>query len=77
MRISWLLEITNVLNYRNTQIVNPVTGRAYEAGDNVPQNWRDPRFVDPRDPRSSNLPPDDPARYLAPRHFLTGVSIGF
>ncbi|HUM45858.1 MAG TPA: TonB-dependent receptor [Chitinophagales bacterium] len=68
------LELTNALNNKNTSIVNPVSGKAYEYGDDVPTEWRDPRYLDPRDPRSSNIPPDNPARYYEQRHFLLGVS---
>lgn len=70
-------ELTNLLNNKNTAIVNPVTGRAYEAGDDVPTEWKDPRYLDPRDPRSSNIPPDNPARYYEQRHFLLGLSMNF
>jgi len=69
------LELTNALNNKNTSIVNPVSGKAYEYGDDVPTEWRDPRYLDPRDPRSSNIPPDNPARYYEQRHFLLGVSV--
>ncbi len=70
------VEVTNILNSKNTAIVNPVTGRAYETGDDVPSEWRDPRFLDPRDPRSNNVPPDNPARFHEQRHFLIGLSFG-
>ncbi len=73
-QLSLSLEITNLLDTKNTAIVNPVTGRAYEYGDDVPTEWRDPRYLDPRDPRSSNIPPDNPARYYEGRHFLFGIS---
>ncbi|MCS6917107.1 MAG: carboxypeptidase-like regulatory domain-containing protein [Chitinophagales bacterium] len=68
-------ELTNALNNKNTAIVNPVTGRAYEYGDDVPTEWRDPRYNDPRDPRSANLPPDNPARYFEGRHLLLGLAL--
>ena len=67
-------EMTNLLNNRNAAIINPVTGRGYEYGDPVPTEWRDPVYNDPRDPRSSNTPPYNPARYLAQRHILLGLS---
>ncbi len=76
-RITWSLEITNIFNNRNTIIPNPVTGTAYSYGDPVPENLRDPVYDDPRDPRSRNLSPENPARYLQPRHFLTGFGIAF
>lgn len=71
------LEITNLLNTKNTAIVNPVTGKAYEPGDPVPTEWRDPEYLDPRDPRSYNLPPDNPARYYEQRHITLGLSFRF
>ena len=66
-----------MLNNKNTAIVNPVTGRAYEYGDPVPTEWRDPRYNDPRDPRSSGTPPNDPARYLQQRNYLVGIALQF
>jgi outer membrane receptor protein involved in Fe transport len=69
------LEITNLLNTNNTAIVNPVTGRAYQEGDAVPSEWRDPKFIDPRDPRSFGIPPDNPARYYEQRHVVLGLRI--
>jgi outer membrane receptor protein involved in Fe transport len=68
------LEGRNVLNNRNAQIINPVTGRAYEEGDDVPNNWRDPRFIGPEE---SGAPPNNPARFLAPRQVLIGVRFRF
>lgn len=76
-KIAWTIEITNILNNKNTAIVNPVTGHAYRVGEDVPTEWKDPRFTDPRDPRSNNIPATDPSRFLEQRHFLTGVSIKF
>jgi outer membrane receptor protein involved in Fe transport len=73
--IAWTFEITNLLNNKNATIINPVTGMGYESGDDVPTEWRDPRYNDPRDPRSDNIPPDNPSRYLAQRHFLTGIVV--
>ena len=75
--ISFSLEVTNILNTRNTLIVNPVTGTAYQYGDEVPTDWRDPVYLDPRDYRSYNTPPDNPARYDSPRHFLLGLMLKF
>lgn len=72
--LAFTVEITNVLNLKNTAIVDPVTGAAYEYGDPVPSEWRDPSFIDPRDPRSYGIPPDNPARYYEQRHILLGLS---
>ena len=69
--------MTNVLNNLNTAIVNPVTGSAYEFGDPVPSEWRDPKYLDPRDYRSNNIPPDNPARYYELRHILFGLTLSF
>ena len=68
------VEVRNLLNMKNAQRINPVTGRAYEAGDDVPNEWRDPRFVGPEE---NGVPPDDPARYQAPRQILYGLSFKF
>lgn len=77
MNMSVTLEITNLLNAMNTAIVNPVTGRAWQEGDPVPTEWRDPAYLDPRDPRSYNIPPDNPARFYEQRHVMLGLSVGF
>lgn len=70
--IAFSFEITNIFNNKNASIINPITGKAYEYGDPVPSEWRDPLYNDPRDPRSSNIPPDNPARYLPQRHLMLG-----
>lgn len=67
-------EIRNLFNIKNAQIVNPITGRAYEPGDDVPTKFRDPRFIGPEE--NGELP-DNPARYQAPRQFLYGISFRF
>lgn len=76
-QLAFTFEVTNLLNNLNSAIVNPVTGRAYEYGDPVPAEWRDPTFIDPRDPRSYGTPPDNPARYYEQRHFLVGLNWRF
>jgi outer membrane receptor protein involved in Fe transport len=75
--IGFTIEINNALNLNNTSIVNPITGKAYQEGDDVPSEWRDPRYLDPRDFRSGNLPPDNPARYYEQIHILFGLSLKF
>jgi outer membrane receptor protein involved in Fe transport len=77
VELSLSAEVNNLFNVKNTAIVNPVTGRAYRDGDDVPTEWRDPRYLDPRDFRSFNTPPDNPARYYEPRHLLIGVGLRF
>ncbi|MDZ4759175.1 MAG: carboxypeptidase regulatory-like domain-containing protein [Bacteroidota bacterium] len=76
-QIAFTFEITNILNNRNATIINPVTGTAYKSGQNVPTEWQDPRYIDPRDPRSSGLPPLDPSRYSEQRHYMVGVLVKF
>lgn len=72
------LEITNILNFKNVADVNPVTGRAWEPGDDVLYSQRDPRFSSPIDATiGQKLPPDNPARYLQPRHFMLGIAVKY
>lgn len=72
--ITLSLEVKNLTNHLNAQIINPVTGRAFQEGDDVPNSWRDPRFIGPEE---RGTPPDDPARYLQPRQILGGLSFKF
>ncbi len=76
-QLALTVELTNALNRFNSSLVNPVTGRAWEPGDPVPSEWRDPSFLDPRDPRSFGSPPDNPARYFEQRHLMVGFTLGF
>jgi outer membrane receptor protein involved in Fe transport len=70
------IQITNILNNKNASIINPVTGRAYQLGDNVPDSWVDPRYVDPR-LGVSGPPPTNPARFLEQRHIMLGLTFKF
>lgn len=72
--ITLSIEARNLFNNLNAQIINPVTGRAWEAGDDVPDGWRDPRYVGPEE---RGTPPNDPARYLASRQILGGLMFRF
>jgi len=72
--ITLSFEVRNLLNAKNAQLINPVSGRAYQVGDDVPNNWRDPRYVGPEE---RGTPPDNPARYLAPRQMLFGIKLRF
>ena len=77
-QFAFTIEITNVFNNKNVLIVNPVTGRAYQYGDAVPTEWKDPVYNDPRDYRSSLLSQgENPARYGEPRHLLVGFNVRF
>jgi outer membrane receptor protein involved in Fe transport len=72
LKYSIFLEITNLTNVENSKIINPLTGRAYEYGDEVLPSWNDPMNPDisPSEPF-----PFDPARYLAPRNIKLGISL--
>ncbi len=72
--VSLSIEVKNIFNRRNAQIVNPVTGRAYEIGDDVPDGWRNLAYPDPLD---RSTPPTDPARFSAPRQIIYGLSFKF
>ena len=72
--ITLSFEIRNLFNNKNAQIINPITGEGYEPGDDVPNEWRDPRFIGPEE---SGVPPNDPARYLPPRQILYGIAFRF
>ncbi len=71
--VNFSIEIRNLLNNKNAQIINPVTGRAYEYGDDVPDTWRDPR-PQYNGPQESGVDPRDPSRYLAPTQVLFGIA---
>ncbi len=69
------LEVQNLLNNKNSQVINPVTGRAYEYGDDTPLSYNDPRF-----PQLQGIIqpfPYNPARYLSPRTAKLGIAFRF
>lgn len=74
--LSWNLQVTNIFDNLNASIINPVTGSAYRSGDNVPDSWVDPRYIDPR-LGNAGPPPSSPARYLQQRHIITGIAVKF
>lgn len=75
LRFSVFMEINNLLDFKNSAIINPVTGRAYEFGDPIPNSWNDPNYPDLQAPISPY--PENPARYLTRRNVKFGVSIRF
>ncbi len=75
MKFSIFTEVNNLLDTKNSEIINPVTGRAYEFGDDVPNTWNDPRFPDLQAPISPF--PFNPARYLTRRNIKFGISVKF
>lgn len=72
--LSFSFEVKNLFNNKNAAIINPVTGRAYEAGDPLPNGFRDPNYPDPQD---NGAPPFNPARYLTPRQMMLGITWQF
>ncbi|MEQ9312595.1 MAG: TonB-dependent receptor [Cytophagales bacterium] len=72
--VSLSFEVKNLLNNLNSQIINPVTGRAYEFGDPLPISDRDPLYPDPE---NNSQPPFNPARWRQPRQILAGLSFNF
>ena len=71
--ITLSVEVKNLFNRKNAQIINPITGRAYAYGDDVPNEWRDPR-PEFNGPQESGLDPRDPSRYQAPRQIFYGIT---
>jgi outer membrane receptor protein involved in Fe transport len=68
-------QIKNLLDNKNSTIIDPVTGKAYEFGDAVPTSWNDPRYPALQAPVSAY--PYNPARYLAGRNLIVGLSMRF
>ncbi len=75
LRFSFILEVNNILDTKNSAIINPVTGRAYEYGDAVPNTWNDPVYPDLQAP--INPYPYDPSRYLTRRNIRVGLTLRF
>jgi len=75
LKFSVFMEVNNLLDSKNSAIINPVTGEAYEYGDDVPNSWNDPRYPDLQSPLSPY--PYNPARYLTRRNIKFGISLKF
>ncbi len=75
LQFSVFAEINNLLDTKNSNIINPVTGKAYEYGDPTPSSWNDPLYPDLQAPISPY--PYNPARYLTRRNVKFGVSFKF
>ena len=69
------VEVENLLDRKNSQIVNPVTGRAYEYGDPTPSSYNDPLY--PQLTGTIQPFPYDPSRYLKPRTVRVGLGFRF
>jgi len=72
---SFNIEINNLLDIKNSAIINPATGKAYESGDPLPYSWNDPKYPDLQLPISPY--PFDPSRYLTRRNVKLGLSLKF
>ena len=75
LEFSFIVEVNNLLDVKNSAIINPVTGKAYESGDPVPYSWNDPNYPDLQLPISPY--PYDPSRYLTRRNVKLGISLKF
>jgi hypothetical protein len=75
INLSLFVEVNNLLDNKNSAIINPVTGRAYENGDALPLSWNDPNYPDLQAPL--NPYPFNPARYLTRRNIKFGISVRF
>lgn len=75
LTISLSVQIKNLLDRKNSAIINPATGRAYEYGDPTPYNWNDPVYPALQAPVRAY--PYDPSRYLAGRNMIVGLSVKF
>jgi hypothetical protein len=42
IKLTLTVEVTNLFNVKNSAIINPVTGKAYEYGDPTPNSYNDP-----------------------------------
>lgn len=67
------LKIENLFNQKNSTILNPVTGEAYEYGQPTPNSYNDPLYPDLQAPITPY--PYNPARYLSPRNIKFGISL--
>lgn len=75
LKFSFFVEVNNVFDTKNSAIINPVTGEAYEYGDPTPSTWNDPLYPDLQAPL--NAYPYNPARYLTRRNIKFGLSLRF
>ncbi len=75
MGFTFSIQLKNLLDNKNSAIIDPITGRAYEYGDPTPTSWNDPLYPQLQAPIRPY--PYDPARYLAPRNMIVGLSMKF
>ncbi|MCI0692410.1 TonB-dependent receptor [candidate division KSB1 bacterium] len=75
LEYTFMFEVVNLLDRKNSQIINPITGRAYDLGDPTPTSWNDPFFPDTQAPLEPF--PFNPARFLTQRNVRVGLSVRF
>ena len=75
LKFSFKVEINNLLDTKNSAIINPVTGKAYEYGDPTPLTWNDPLYPDLQAPLKPY--PFNPARYLTRQNVKFGIGLRF
>ena len=75
LEFSLTVQVKNLLDTKNSAIINPATGKAYEYGNPVPYSWNDPLYPDLQAPISPY--PYDPSRYLTRRNVQVGLSLKF
>ncbi len=69
------VEVQNLLGRKNSQIINPVTGQAYEYGDPTPSSYNDPLY--PQLTGDVSPFPYNPSRYLNPRTIRFSLAFRF
>jgi len=74
-KLTLSVEVQNLLNRKNSQIINPVTGEAYSYGDPTPLSYNDPLY--PQLTGDIDPYPYNPARYLNPRTVRGGLTVRF
>ncbi len=72
---TFAIEVVNLFDRENSQIINPVTGRAYADGDPTPTSWNDPYYPDTQAPLDPF--PFNPARFLTQRNVKVGLAVRF
>jgi len=75
LSFTFFAEVNNLFDAKNSAIINPTTGKAYELGDPTPTTWNDPLYPDLQTPISAY--PFSPARYLTRRNVKLGISLRF
>jgi outer membrane receptor protein involved in Fe transport len=74
-RLVATVEVQNLFNRKNSQIVNPAEGHAYEYGDLTPGSYNDPKY--PQLTGDITPFPYNPARYLNPRTMRFSLAFRF